>query len=78
MYTLVVQSLKLCPTLHDSMDCSLSGSTVLDYLPEFDQLMSIELVILSNHLIPYYCLLLLPSVFPSIRVFTSKSALGIR
>ena len=37
MYTLVVQSLKLCPTLYDTMDCSMSGSTVLHYLPEFDQ-----------------------------------------
>ena len=39
---------------------------------------SIELLILSNHLIPCYPLLLLPSVFPSIRVFSSKSALHIR
>ena len=33
---------------------------------------------LSNHLIFYYPLLLLPSVFPSIRVFSNESALRIR
>ena len=41
-------------------------------------LMSIELVMLSNHLILYCPLLLLPSVFPSIRVFSSESVLRIR
>ena len=40
--------------------------------------MSIESVMLSNHLILCCPLLLLPSVFPSIRVFPSKSALCIR
>ena len=40
--------------------------------------MSIELVMLSNYLILYLPLLLLPSVFPSIRVFSSESALHIR
>ena len=39
---------------------------------------SIESVLLSNHLILSYPLLLLPSVYPSIRVFSSKSALCIR
>ena len=38
----------------------------------------IELVMLSNHLLLSYPLLLLPSVFPSIRVFSSESALYIR
>ena len=42
------------------------------------KLMSIELVMLSNQLILYHPLLLLPSVFPSIRVFSSESALRIR
>ena len=42
------------------------------------KLMSIELVTLSNHLIPCHPLLLLPSIFPSIRVFSNKSALCIR
>ena len=41
------------------------------------KLMSIELVMLSNHLTLYHPLLL-PSIFPSIRVFSSESALHIR
>ena len=40
--------------------------------------MSIELVMPSNHLIFCHILLLLPSIFPSIRVFSSESAVHIR
>ena len=40
--------------------------------------MSIELVMLSNHLILCRPLLLLPSIFPSFRVFSNESALHIR
>ena len=40
--------------------------------------MSIESVMPSNHLIPCCPLLLLPSIFPSIRVFSNESALRIR
>ena len=40
--------------------------------------MSTELVMTSNHLILCHLLLLLPSIFPSIRVFSDKSALHIR
>ena len=42
------------------------------------KLMSIESVIPSNHLILYHPLLLLPSILPSIRVFSSESILHIR
>ena len=42
------------------------------------KLMSIELVMPSNHLILCCPLLLLPSIFPSIRVFSNESALCIR
>ena len=42
------------------------------------KLMSIESVMLSNHLILCCSLLLLPSIFPSIRVFSKESALHIR
>ena len=42
------------------------------------ELMSIESVMPSNHLILCHPLLLLPSIFPSIRVFFSESALHIR
>ena len=59
------------------MDCSTSGSSVLHCLPEFGQIQATELVMLSNHLI--LCSpLLLPSIFPSIRVFSSELALCIR
>ena len=42
------------------------------------KLMSIESVMPSNYLILYYPLLLLPSIFPSIRVFSNESALYIK
>ena len=42
------------------------------------KLMSIESVMPSNHLILCHPLLLLPSIFPSIRVFSKESALHIR
>ena len=42
------------------------------------KLMSIESVVPSNHLILCHPLLLLPSVFPSIKVFSSESVLHIR
>ena len=42
------------------------------------KLMSIELVMPSNHLILCHPLLFLPSIFPNIRVFTNESALRIR
>ena len=42
------------------------------------KLMSIESVMPSNHLIIYHPLLLPPSVFPSIRVFSNESVLRIR
>ena len=51
------------------------SSTVSQSLFKF---ISIELVMLSNHLIPYCPLLLLPSFFTSIRVFSSELALRIR
>ena len=41
------------------------------------KLMSIELVMLSNHLILGHLLLILPSVFPSIRVFSNESVLHV-
>ena len=59
------------------MDCSTPGFSILHYLLEFAQIHAIELVMLSNHLI-FCCLLLLPSVFPSIRVFSSELSLHIR
>ena len=42
------------------------------------QLMSIESVMPSNHLILCHPLLLLPSIFPNIRIFSNESALHIK
>ena len=66
-----------CLTLCDPMDCSMPGLPVHHKLPEFTQIMSIESVMPSNHLILCHPLLL-PSNFPTIRVFTNESALHIR
>ena len=57
------------------MDSSTPGSPVLHSLPEFAD--SCELVMLSNHLILCCPLLLLPSVFLKIRVFSNESAFHI-
>ena len=52
---------------------------ILHYLPEFAQIHTFtESVITSNHLILCHPLLLLPSIFPSIRVFPNELALHIR
>ena len=69
---------KLCLTLCDPMDCSTLGSPVLHYLRSLLKFMSIELVMLSKHLILCCLLLLLPSIFPSIRVFSNESTLCIK
>ena len=60
------------------MDCSTLGFPVHHQLPELAQLMCIDLVMPSNHLILYCPLFLLPSIFPSIRVFSNESVLPIR
>ena len=67
-----------CLTLCDPMDYSMPGLPVHHRLPKFTQLMSIELVMPSNHLILCCALLLPPSIFPSSRVFSNESALRIR
>ena len=69
---------QLCPTLCNPMNCSIPGLPVHHQLLEFTQLMSIESVMPSNHLILCRPLFLLPSIFPSIRVFSNESALCIR
>ena len=67
-----------CPTLRDLMNHSMPGLPVHHQLLEFTQLMSIEWVMPSNHLILCRPLLLLPSIFPSIMVFSNESALCMR
>ena len=65
-------------TLSDPVNCSTPGSSVLHYLLEFAQTHAIESMMPSNHLILCRPLLLLPSVFPNIRVFSNQSALHTR
>ena len=66
-----------CPTLCDPMNCSTPGLLVYHQLRSPPKLMSIELVMPSNHLI--LCRSLLPpSIFPSIRALSNESALRIR
>ena len=60
------------------MDCSPLGFSVPHHLLEFALTMSTESVMPSNHLILCWPLLLLPSIFPSIRVFSKESVLHIR
>ena len=60
---------KSCLILCDPMDCSTPSFPGLHYLLEFTQIHAIGLVMLSNYLILCHPLLL-PSVFPSIRVFS--------
>ena len=67
-----------CLTLWNPMDYSMPGFPVHHQLPEFAQTMSIQSVMPSNHLILRCLLLLLPSFFPSIKVFPNESALNIR
>ena len=59
--------------LCDPIDCSTPGLPVHHQLPEF-KLMSIESMMPSNHLILCRPRLLLPSIFPSIRVFSYQVA----
>ena len=67
-----------CLTLCDPMNCSTPGLPVHHQLRSPPKPMSIESVMPSNHLILCHPLLLLPSIFPSIRVFSNKSALCFR
>ena len=69
---------KSCLTLCNPMDYSTPSFPVYHQLPELLKLMSIESVMPSNHLILCHPLLLLPSIFPSIRVFSNELALRIR
>ena len=67
-----------CPTLCDPMKHSTPGLPDHHQVWSLLRLMSIESVMLSNHLILWRPLLLLPPIFPSIRVFSNESVLCIR
>ena len=73
-----VQSLSRVRTLCDPMDCRCQASLSITNSQSLLKLMSIELVMPSYHLILCHPLLLPPSIFPSIRVFSNESVLRIR
>ena len=65
LFSSVIQS---CPTLCDPMDWSMPGSLSITNSQSLLKLISIKLVMSSSHLILCHPILLLPSIFPSIRV----------
>ena len=77
MLIAVVQLLR-CAPLCDPMDCGMLSFPVLHYLPELAQTYVHRVSDAIQHLILCCPLLLMPSLFPSIRVFSSESALCIR
>ena len=68
---------QFCLTLCDPMDCSTLSFLSITNSRSLLRLMSIESVMPSNHLI-LCCPILLPSIFPSIRVFSKESVLHSR
>ena len=71
-FSSVIQS---CSTLCDPMNCSTPDPSSITNSQSPPKPMSIELVMPSSHLILCHPLFLLPSIFPSIRVFSKESAL---
>ena len=69
---------KSCLTLCDPMECPRQASLSITNSQNLPKLMSIESVMPSNHLILCYLLLLPPSIFLGIGVFSNESALCIR
>ena len=69
---------KLCSTPCNPENCSAPGSSVLHDLLSFLKLMSMESMMPSNHPILCCPVLLLPSIFPSIMVFSNESDLCSR
>ena len=67
-----------CLALCDPIDCCSQASLSITNSQSLLKLMSIESVMPSKHLILCRPLLLLPSIFPSIRIFSSESVLPIR
>ena len=73
-YSVTKSHLPLC----NHMDCSILCSLLFTISQSLLRFMSIESMLLFNHLILCHPLLLLLSIFPSIRVFSNESTLWIR
>ena len=67
-----------CPTLCDPKTAACQAFLSITNSRSLLKLMSIESVMPSNHLIPCHPLLLLSSIFPSLRIFSNESVLHIR
>ena len=67
-----------CPTLCDPKDCSMPGSLSITNSWSLLKLMSIRLMMPSDQLILCRYILLPPSIFPSIRIFSNELVLRIR
>ena len=65
-----------CPTLWDPSDCSMPGLPFLTLSQSLPRFMFIASVRSSSHLILWHPLLLLPSIFPSIRDFSNESSVS--
>ena len=69
---------QLCPTLVTPWTAACQASLSITHSQSLLKLMSIELVMALNHLVLCRPLLLPPSIFPSVRVFSNESVLHIR
>jgi len=78
LYTCCCSVAKLCLTFRDPMDCSMPGFPVPHHLQEFAQVHVHWIGDAIQHLILCLPILLLPSTFPSIRVFSTDWAVHIR
>ena len=67
-----------CPTICDLWTAARQASLSITISRSLLKLISIESVMPSNHLVLCHPLFLLPSIFPSIRVFSNESVLRIR
>ena len=77
-HIVVVQSLSYVQLFATQWTAAIQASLLFTISLDLLRLMSIESVMPFNHLILCRPLLFLPSIFPSIRVFSSESALRIR
>ena len=83
LFTVIVSQIccpvaKSCLTLWPPWPAACQASLSFTTSQSLFKLMSIELMMPSNHLILCHPILLLPSIFPSIRVFSNESALCIK
>ena len=67
-----------CLTLCNPMECSMPGFPIHHHLPELAQTHIHQVGDVIHHFILCYPLLLLPSIFSSIRVFSNESVICIR